>query len=137
MPDSDLRAGRTRPGPGSGPVRPRAAAVTAVVAAAVLTAGTACTAPSGPAPGSSPPPPPQETPMNPTDPAAVKATLDGRAASVPDEVAGWAVDPASNLVAVSVVGPRTPAVDRFLAGIDPRLLRIEHVDRPPRTLPGG
>lgn len=70
------------------------------------------------------------------DPARAMATLDSRARSAPDEVAGWAIDPAAEVVAVQVVGPRTAAVDRFLAGLDPQVLRIEHVDQPPRLLPG-
>lgn len=86
--------------------------------------------------GPAAPPGQEQQPMT-GDAAAAKATLDSRARSAPDEVAGWGIDPAAGVVAVQVVGPRTPAVDRFLAGVDPRVLRIEHVDEPPRLLPGS
>lgn len=132
---------------GTGGLR-RARAVPAAAAAAGVVLAVAAACASGPSTpdsgdqatgdqgtGPAAPPGQEQQPMT-GDPAAAKATLDSRARSAPDEVAGWGIDPSAGVVAVRVVGPRTPAVDRFLAGVDPRVLRIEHVDEPPRLLPG-
>lgn len=72
-------------------------------------------------------------------PAEVEATqraLDARSAAVPDSVVSWGVDPAVGLVVVGVRGARDDAVDRFLAGLDPRTYRVESGAAPARPFAG-
>jgi streptogrisin C len=60
------------------------------------------------------------------DPAALQRTLDERAAAggLPPEVADYGVDEATQHLDVALAGPRTPAVDAMLAGIDPGTLQV-------------
>lgn len=67
---------------------------------------------------------------------AAHRLLDERAAAgdVPDAVCSWGVDPTAGVVIVDVAGPRTVEVDRFLAGVDPGLVRVVPMAAPPRRL---
>ncbi|MGH3813754.1 MAG: S1 family peptidase [Pseudonocardiaceae bacterium] len=60
----------------------------------------------------------------------VMAVLDARAGSVPDAIAGWYVDPASNSVVVSATDDA--AARAFAAGQD--AVRIEHVNARPAPM---
>lgn len=73
----------------------------------------------------------------PAEVEATQRTLDARAGAVPDSVVSWGIDPAVGLVVVGVRGARDGAVDRFLAGVDPRTYRVESGTAPARTLPGA
>lgn len=67
---------------------------------------------------------------------AKKAELDTRAASAPDAVTGWYVDPASNSVVVSATDPAAGA--RFAGGTDGvRVQRVAERPRPLADLVGG
>lgn len=123
---------------------PRVARRSLLLAAAAVAVGVACTAPG---PGGDPGPrspdpgaPEAAVPPPPPTAAEVEATreeLDRRAARVPPTVVAWGVDPAAGRVVVSVSGARTPEVDRFLEGLDPRTLRVDTGAAAPRPLPGG
>lgn len=114
---------------------------TLLLAAAAAAVGVACAAPAA---GAFEPPSradrttDEESP-GPT-PAEVEATqraLDARAPEAPSSVVSWGVDPAVGLVVVAVSGERTPEVDRFLAGVDPRTYRLDTAAEPARPLPGS
>lgn len=63
---------------------------------------------------------------------AIKQMLDAHAASVPDAVTGWYVDPAANSVVVRATD--IAAAQAFTAGAGVGQIRIERVARPPRPL---
>lgn len=66
-----------------------------------------------------------------------KQQLDDRADRAPSSVTAWGIDPAIGLVVVQVTGGRTAEVERFLAGIDPRTLRVVTGSAPVRKLPAA
>lgn len=63
---------------------------------------------------------------------AVKDGLDARAASVPDAVTGWYVDPATNSVVVAATDPA--AARAFAADAGAGAVRVEQVAQRPRPL---
>lgn len=67
------------------------------------------------------------------DPAGLQRTLDQRAAAgLPPEIADYGVDEATQRLDVALSGPRTPAVDAFLAGLDPAGLQVRTGAAAPR-----
>jgi streptogrisin C len=67
---------------------------------------------------------------------AVQSVLDARAATVPDSVTGWYVDPASNSVIVRATD--VDAGQAFAAGVDGvRVEKVAHRPRPLAELVGG
>jgi hypothetical protein len=132
------------------PISRRAAIVAAVLGATAVTAAavSACGAaqagaspndaaqagagPNGAAPGAGP----GDVRPTPAEVERAQQQLDERASRVPSSVTSWGIDPAIGLVVVRVTGGRTPEVERFLDGIDPRTLRVVTGSDPVRPLPG-
>lgn len=117
------------------PLTPRTRLVVLAAAAVVVAAAVAACGSSAAAPG-----PPRAGPADPARPTAAevdatKRALDDRASTAPTTVVTWGVDPAAGVVVVGVSGARTADVDRFVAGLDPRTLRVDTGSAPVRPLP--